>query len=215
MARDPQPFTPLFDQISSEQVLVAPCADVDIIGHLQGIAPMPESKLDRAPSVVVHEFKPNQPRNIRDAFSFLTGRTLNLVTIHDPNALKDQVCAQKLEGFLELLKNLVPALTDEQIAIRYRTDMGTDSRSEETKFKQKHPKIRLLARMPNTGDFHDRRVEFQLIKPPTPGKGLKVRGGVAAQPLREFELMAVDVSGGISRLMEQRFECRLYRYPVA
>jgi len=109
----------------------------------------------------------------------------------------------------------VPTLAEGQLAIRFRTDMGPDSRSEENRFKQKHPDIRLLPKTANTGDFHDRRVEFQLVKLATPGKVLRPRNAAAAQPAREFEVIAADVSGGIGRLMEERLECRLYRYPVA
>ena len=215
MAADPEPFRPLFDQVSSEQVLVSPCTDPALLAHLQGIIPMLEAKLERAANVVVNEYRPLQPRDVPAAFEFLAGRELNLLTIHDPYALKDGFSIQKLEEFLVLLQRSLPNLLEEQIAIRYRNDMGSGSRFEEGKFKQKHPKIRLLARAPHMGDFHDRRIEFQLAKAPTPGKSLKAKAGTTAKTVKEFEVIAVDVSGGIGRLMDQRLECRLYRYPVA
>ncbi len=145
---------------------------------------------------------------------FLSGRELVHVTIHDPYALTDSANSEKLEGFLQLLHEIVPTLTEDLVAIRYRSDMALPSRNEENKFKHRHPQIRHVAKAAHTGDFHDRRIEFHLIKPPAPGKTLKTRKGAAAMPARENEIIVVDVSGGIGRLMDQRLECRLYRYPV-
>jgi ATP-dependent helicase YprA (DUF1998 family) len=210
IARDPQPFRPLFDQISSENVWVSPCADNGLIGRLHAIAAMPEAKFERASNIVIHEYRPGVARNVKEAFTFLEGREVHRVTVHDPYALEKYSNRQALEELVRLLGAVAPTITDEKIAIRFRPA----NQAEEREFKLMHPKIQLLPRPAGTGDFHDRRVEFHLIKPSAPGNTLRTRTGNAGQPVRETEILVVDVSGGISRLMDNRSECRLYRYPI-
>jgi ATP-dependent helicase YprA (DUF1998 family) len=211
VARDPQPFRPLFDQIASENVWVSPCTDSELISRLHATTAMPVERFQPASNIVVHEYRPGVARSIKDAFAFLADRDVHRLTVHDPYAMEKYVNRQALEDLLKLLHATTPTITDEKIAIRFRPTNSI----EEREFRQKHPKIQLLARPTGTGDFHDRRIEFHLVKLLVPGKTLKTRAGNAGQPVRETEILVVDVSGGISRLMDNRAECRLYRYPVA
>lgn len=212
-AYDPQEFRPLLEQLCSEQVWVKPLTDEAVWMRLVGVAPTPERALERAPDLVVHEYRPNQPRNVRDAFGFLAGRDVRNVLVHDPYALAENFNMQRLEEFIALLRSIQPIA---KIAVRYRNDVSNYIRQQETAFKSRHPDITLLGRpgkFGDRGDFHDRRIEFHLQRPVTNVKALKSRTNKTPVPTQETETIIVDISGGISRLLDPRMECRLYRYP--
>jgi len=216
VAHDPQQFLPLFEQLSSEQIWVKPLVDESVWTRLSGLAPTPEQALERAPDLVVHEFRPHQPRNAKDAFQFLVGRDAQSVLIHDPYALADTFNTRSVEDFIQLLSSIDPTITESKITIRYRNDGRHANRSEESAFKRRHPTIKLIGRPSSAGDFHDRRIEFRLVKAAASAgpKMLKSRSTNAASQAPETETIIVDVSGGVSRLLDPKMECRLYRYPL-
>lgn len=213
-AHDPQEFRPLLEQICSDQIWVKPQMEETIWQRLVSLAPIPECVLERAPNLVVHEYRPNQLRNVRDAFQFLAGRDIRNVLIHDPYALAESFNMQRLEEFIALLRGIQSI---SKFTVRYRNDVSSFIRQQEGVFKQRNPDVTLLGRPGKSGDrsdFHDRRIEFHLLKSAVNVKTLKSRANKTVTPAQEIETIIVDVSGGISRLLDPRMECRLYRYAL-
>jgi hypothetical protein len=203
-AHDTHFFQPLFAGISDNQVWVSYCSDTKVSDWLTNRTLVPAQKLEKSPDVVVLEYKPHVPRNLAAAFDFLVGREIETLVIHDPYALAEQFNVQKMEEFLSAINTVNKGLIDGKIVIRYRNDGHYSNREQESAFKRRHPQIRLIGRPIGSGDFHDRRLEFRLKSIAVPqGKILKTRGASAgASAPVSIQTIIVDVSGGISRLMD-------------
>jgi hypothetical protein len=140
-------------------------------------------------------------RELREIFGGLAGARARTVTIRDPYCIANEENRRHLGTFLAGLSGILADLG--QIAVVYRFD----PRGGESESQQQHAAKRLLAgslggdrvrfiphqRRRAQDDFHDRVVDIIVAEP------------TALAGEHSFEL-----SGGIDRLMGERFETRVF-----
>lgn len=170
-------------------------------------APMPASDFEPSDSISRRHYRANDPRILADDFSFLKDRKVREIKIRDKYLMNQEDSVGLMRALLSVWSELWSEGPKEfQILgfLSYRERQGElmqNIYSRTPEFK------RLLQEMlgmnplgiridyTGRGDGHDRLIEFTLVNQNNP---------------KESETITVELTGGIDRLMKDRFETTLY-----
>lgn len=197
---------------------------------------LPSHHLEPPTGTIREQFSPGKPRDLTKHFQFLNDCEITRLLIRDRYCLSEDWTATYLEEFITLLASLsthkVAQVTIEHGPIHYN-DSPHEARLRFQNLEQKLKKTpsffetrfrHKLRAHDHSGTHHDRSIKIHTIphqkeeaggETPSRPQAITRRGRRAQRVQRPPETIhLIELSGGISKLMDESQETVLYRIPT-
>lgn len=206
--------TALLERLIPGQLYAGTCPTREELEQIEAASELlKEESMRPPPSFYRREYATGQARELKSDFDFLRGQKVLSILIRDPYATADSKAVEACMELFDVWKSLwdgdAPTVT-----VQYLEGWKDHERQErEDGARLLRHRLKETLRMPrdpqvfalreNRGrDFHDRRIEFTL-------EDLLPKSSKASKPA--FRRIAVELSGGLLRLVSRDKECCLYR----
>lgn len=203
--------TPILETIFSDTLAEGQIPD------MTGIISLPISleELQTANFQRIH-YKSNEPRNLPRDFEFLRDRSVSKIEIHDPwisvNPQSVASCEELFEVWCKLWENppqTIVIRSSQKGENQHLRRQGEMQLNKLAKDFVRESGSGFAKNMPHSrpADFHDRKILFEFENK----KKVSSRSRTKTAPAKMSpDTITVELSGGIDRLMNERFETRIY-----
>jgi hypothetical protein len=214
----------ILDRIVSDHLFLGkalPAKDLTAIQNVSEV--LPPEKVAPPPTLYRKEYSSGAARNLEEDFAFLRDACVERVLVRDPyvTANEDALAAfqQLVEVWRKLWKDAPKSITvqygqaGDVLEARARNAIGARMKKFLVDMGAAESQVFQLPRL-RERDFHDRRIEFHLkVDAVSPVKRTR-RSAPATKPESMLQVVIVELSGGVFRLVTLGKECRLYRVMV-
>ncbi len=211
----------VMDRLISDDLLLGKGIQAEEAADLQRASqPLPLEAVQPPANLFRKEYSPGSPRNLGEDFGFLKDAEVERVLINDPYVTADEPAFLAFQELFEVWRKLwkeAPRMVTVRYGQVYDPQQNRDRDAIAARMKKflidggsVDSQVFPFPRQRNS-DFHDRRIEFFLRMDSVLPVRRTRRVRSAADSDKKLQRVAVELSGGIYRLVTASKECRLYR----